>query len=52
MSKSQAESQIAHTEDVGLEQEFGGCWLEVVTWRAAQGTRGCASSRRRSTERR
>lgn len=50
--EAQAESQVAHIEDVGLEQEFAGCWLAVVTWRVVQGIQGHASSRRRSVEHR
>lgn len=29
--KTEAESQVAHTERVGLQRELGGCWLEAVT---------------------
>lgn len=43
---------MAHVEDVGLEQEFGGCWLEAVTWRVVQGIQGHASSQERSVEHR
>lgn len=42
---------MAHTEGVGLQQEFGGCWVKAVMWRAAQDTQGHASSWR-STEHR
>lgn len=37
---------MAHTEGVGLQQEFGRGCLEVVTWRAAQGPQGYTSSQR------
>lgn len=43
---AKAESQMAHTEDVGLQQELGASRREVATWRADQGTQGYASSRR------
>lgn len=43
---SKAAPQMACTEGVGFLQEFGGCCLEVATWRDAQGSLQISKDRR------